>query len=213
MRGDRVRRVVLASSSPRRRELLAALIDTFDVVPSDLPEEAEGDPVEDAVRLASAKAWAVAEREPDAVVIGCDTIVHDGHRSYGKPRDAGDAARMLRELRGHEHTVVTAVAIVADGVVATDHCEAIVTLADLDEEEIAAYVGSGRPLDKAGAYAIQDEDVPTVRRLAGCYCCVVGLPLWRLRNLLEPAGISCRRPDATYTRCVACPERTDDGTS
>jgi septum formation protein len=202
---------VLASGSPRRRELLAALVAEFEVVPSDVPEEAAGDPVQDALHLAEAKARAVAETASDAVVIGCDTIVHDGRRSYGKPVDAADALRMWRELRGRSHRVVTGVAVVFEGKVLTGHSEAAVTLADLGDETIAQYVASGRPLDKAGAYAIQDDDVPTVARLDGCYCCVVGLPLWRLRGLLERAGVACRKPGETYGRCRACPERNDDG--
>jgi septum formation protein len=187
--------------------LLAALVAEFDVAPSDIPEDAGGDPVDDAVRLATAKALAVARHEPDAVVIGCDTIVHDGVRSYGKPADAADAVRMLRALRGRPHRVVTGVAVAFDGKVATGHSEAAVTLGDLGDKAIARYVASGRPLDKAGAYAIQDDDVPTVTRLEGCYCCVVGLPLWRLRALLIEAGNECAKPGDAYQRCRNCPER------
>ncbi len=200
-------RVVLASASPRRRELLAALIDAFDVVPSDVLEAMRGTPNSDAVRLALAKARAVAAIEGDAVVIGADTIVHDGTRAYGKPASAGEAVDMLRALRGRRHTVHTGVAVVRDGVERSSCGEAGVQLAALTDEQIAAYVASGRPLDKAGAYAIQDEDVPTVSRLDGCYCCVVGLPLWRLRGLLEATGVDCKDPRMSISRCRDCPER------
>jgi septum formation protein len=80
-------------------------------------------------------------------------------------------------------------------------------MAALPDAAIEAYVASGRPLDKAGAYAIQDEDVPTVASWSGCYCAVMGLPLWRVRVLLEQAGVRCGSPDAAFARCAACPER------
>lgn len=200
-------RVVLASASPRRLELLAALAPAFEVVPSDAAEDLTGDPVADAERLALAKAEAVAAREPGALVIGADTIVFDGERSYGKPRDAGDAATMLRALCGRPHTVVTGVAVVGPGTSVTGHSLARVTLAGLSEAAIEAYVASGHPLDKAGAYAIQDDDVPTVSSIDGCYCAVVGLPLWRLRAMLREAGVNSPEPSAARARCATCPER------
>jgi len=200
-------RVVLASASPRRPELLAALLDEFDIVPSDVPEEAYGSPAEDAVRLAVAKARAVAADESGAVVIGADTIVHDGSRAYGKPGSPGEAVDMLRALRGRKHTVYTGVSVIDDEIELRGCSAAEVELVDLTDAEIASYLASGRPLDKAGAYAIQDEDVPTVSALKGCYCCVVGLPLWRLRSLLEAAGVPCKDPRAAISHCRECPER------
>ncbi len=202
-------RVVLASASPRRRGLLAALIDVFDVVPSDVPEEMHGVPAGDAVRLALTKAREVAANLPGAVVIGADTIVHDGSRSYGKPGSPGEAADMLRTLRGRRHIVYTGVAVIRDGVERLGCSAAGVELAGFTDEQIATYVASGRPLDKAGGYAIQDEDVPTVARLKGCYCGVVGLPLWRLRSLLEAAGVACKDPGEAIARCRECPEKHD----
>ena len=200
-------RVVLASASPRRLELLAALVSAFEVMPSDAAEDLTGDAIADAGRLALAKAQVVAAREPAALVIGADTIVFDGEHSYGKPRDAADAGTMLRALRGRAHTVVTAVAVVAPWKSVTSHSLARVTLANLSEASIDAYVASGRPLDKAGAYAIQDDDVPTVNSIDGCYCSVVGLPLWRLRAMLREAGVDSREPSAMRDRCATCPER------
>lgn len=199
--------VVLASASPRRRELLQALLDEVTVDPADLDERPTDDPRADARRLAREKASAVARRHPGAVVIGADTIVHDGDRAYGKPGDPETAVGMLRALRGKTHLVVTSIAVVSANGAASEISASQVTLADLDDNAIAAYVASGRPLDKAGAYAIQDEDVPTVTALDGCYCSVMGLPLWRLRALLATAGVVAREPHHALARCEGCPER------
>ena len=199
--------VVLASASPRRRELLRALLDGFDVDPAGIDERTTDDPRADARRLAREKASAVARRRPRAVVIGTDTIVHDGARAYGKPADAGDAVATLRALRGRTHRVLTGIAVVSAGGAASDVSVSEVTLADLSDAAIVASVASGRPLDKAGAYAIQDEDVAPVAALSGCYCAVMGLPLWRLRALLAIAGVEARSPRRALPRCGECPER------
>jgi len=202
-----VTRIVLASASPRRRELLRALLPAFEAAASDAPEPFEGSPIEDAERLALAKAAVLRDEFPGAVLIGADTIVFDGPTAYAKPEDAGDAVRMLRELRGREHGVVTGVAVADGTAAAAGHCISRVTMAALPDGVIDAYVASGRPLDKAGAYAIQDEDVPTVARLEGCYCNVMGLPLWTLRRMLSAAGVAAADPGETYTRCATCPDR------
>lgn len=175
---------------------------------SDAPEETATDPVGDAIRLASAKAEAIAAQHPDAIVIGADTIVHDGARAYGKPDGPEDALAMWQELRGKTHRVITGVAVISGGRTATGYTEAQVELSVLSDADVARYVASGRPLDKAGAYAIQDEDVPTVTRLDGCYCSVVGLPLWRLRELLRSAGVECSAPSGAFDRCAGCPDRS-----
>ena len=200
-------RIVLASASPRRHQLLRALLDDVMVDPADIHEQTTDNPRDDARRLAREKASAVARRHPGAVVIGADTIVHDGERAYGKPGDEETATAMLRALRGKPHLVVTGIAVVSASGAASDISAADVTLAELSDETIAAYVASGRPLDKAGAYAIQDEDVPTVSAFDGCYCSVMGLPLWRLRTLLATAGVVTREPHHTLPRCAGCPER------
>ena len=199
--------VVLASASPRRRELLSALLAEFVVEAAGIDERTTDDPRADARRLAREKASAVARRHPGAVVIGADTIVHDGERAYGKPGDPETAIAMLRALRGRTHLVATGVAIVSASGAGSGVSTSEVTLADLDDDVIAAYVASGRPLDKAGAYAIQDEDVPTVSALDGCYCSVMGLPLWRLRALLATAGVVAHEPHHALARCEGCPER------
>lgn len=227
-------RVVLASASPRRREFLAALLSDFDAIPSEIDEPMTGDAESDAMRLACDKARAVAAARPEAIVIGADTIVHDGLRPYAKPASPAEAISILRSLRGREHRVVTGLAVVvpaeddrdaagaaaspwpadaarrrgrAGGGTRSGFSAARVTLENLSDGAIAAYVASGRPLDKAGAYAIQDEDVPTVAVLNGCYCCVVGLPLWRLRDELLAAGVAAREPHLTFACCADCPER------
>lgn len=200
-------RVVLASASPRRRELLAALLDDFEVAPSAVEEAFGADPVADAESLALAKARDIANTCPGAVVIGSDTIVFDAERAYGKPEDADDALAMWRALRGRTHWVVTGVAVVAPGYEAVCHTVGQVELANLDDAAVRGYVASGRPMDKAGAYAIQDTDIGTVTRLEGCYCSVMGLPLWQLRALLAGAGVSCREPHATRPECATCPGR------
>ena len=202
-------RVVLGSASPRRRELLSAILPEFEVVSADIDETLSEHPREDAARLAIAKARAVLEVERSAVVIGSDTIVADATRSFGKPRDAADAVAMLRDLAGRPHLVLTGVAVAVEGwapIAAVS--ETVVEMAALDDATIAAYVASGRPLDKAGAYAIQDEDVPTVERWHGCYCGVMGLPLWLTRELLYEYGVAADAPLDRLARCAACPERT-----
>ena len=200
-------RIILASGSPRRRELLASLIHEFEVVPPDIDEPLGGDAVTDARSLASEKARHVATTDPAAVIIGADTIVFDSQRSYGKPSGPPEAVEMLRDLRGRDHRVVTGIAVAVDGRVHSDVTVSTVTLADLTDQEIEQLVASGVPLDKAGAYAIQYEEIPVVSCLEGCYCNVVGLPLWRLRDRLVEAGVNCATPDTTYARCADCPDR------
>ena len=186
-----------------------ALVPEFTVVVSNVPEPMTGDAVVDAVALARAKANEVARRleSTGAIVIGADTIVHDGIRPYGKPAAAAEAVAMLQALRGRVHQVVTGLAVVSDSRTVVAHSVSNVDLAPLSDAAIEAYVASGRPMDKAGAYAIQDEDVPTVAALSGCYCGVMGLSLWRLRALLGECGVECAAPDVVYPRCRACPER------
>jgi len=205
-------RIILASASPRRRELLSALVDGFEVFPADVEEVLGDDPQADAVRLAVAKAAAISLNQ-DALVIGSDTVVHDGQRPYGKPETEVEAVSMLQALRGRAHTVITGVAVLEDGRVGVGASRSKVWLSSLADGVIDAYVASGRPMDKAGAYAIQDEDVPTVSRLDGCYCNVVGLPLWRLRALLESNGVICKDPGQTFSRCNSCPDRLQSARS
>lgn len=180
------RPVVLASGSPRRKELLARLIPDFEVLVSDVDEEAltVADPIETAQILAEAKARAVAVLCPEALVIGADTVVFLGKEQFAKPRDAADARRMLRALSGRTHIVATGVCLVSPEGVQTFHDRTHVTFRDLTDEEIAAYVAGGEPMDKAGAYAIQGLGATFVLRREGSESNVVGLPMERLSALL-----------------------------
>ena len=183
-------RVVLASQSPRRRELLALIGIPHEVLPADLDESLlPGEhPVEHAERLAREKARAVAATEPDAVVIGADTIVVLDGVILGKPRDAAEAARTLAQLAGRTHTVHTAVAVVRGGRVESGVESVEVTFRALTDEQISAYVATGEPMDKAGAYGIQGYGAALVEGIVGDYFAVMGMPLARTLGLLQQAG-------------------------
>lgn len=183
--------IILASGSPRRRDLLLQIGASFRVVVSDAAEES-GDalpPEELTVRNASAKAMAVAAQWPDFPVLGADTVVSlDGH-IYGKPGGREDAVRMLSELSGRTHQVTTGMALAVGGRVFTDAAVTEVRFAPLSEAEILAYVESGEPLDKAGAYAIQGKAAVFVESLHGSFSNVVGLPLHAAARLARKAGV------------------------
>lgn len=183
----------LASASPRRSELLAQAGFSFEVHPAHIPEEplTNENPIAYVVRLAREKAQAVFDElgDPQAVVLGADTTVTlDGH-ILGKPEDAADAARMLRMLSGRTHRVMTGVAVAtAKGAEVAAEVTGVQFLT-LSEEDIAAYVATGEPIDKAGAYAIQGRAARWIPRVEGCYFNVVGLPLALVSTLLEPFDV------------------------
>lgn len=184
-------RVILASASPRRRELLTLIGIRHEVLPADVDETqlAEESPATYAERLARAKAHKLAEANPDAVVIGADTIVVVDGVVFGKPSDAADAAGMLRKLSGRSHIVQTAVAV-ARGPRTESAVETVgVTFRELSDHEIRAYVATGEPLDKAGAYGIQGYGATIVDRVDGDYFSVMGLGLRRLVVLLARVGV------------------------
>ncbi|MBX6330266.1 MAG: septum formation inhibitor Maf [Gemmatimonadaceae bacterium] len=184
-------RVILASSSPRRRELLAMIGIPHEVMPADIDESyLPGEPPNaHAERLAREKGRVIAERNPDAVVISADTIVVINGEVLGKPRDAAHAVRMLRQLSGRTHTVFTAVAVARDGRVESGVEAVTVTFRELTEAEIIAYVGTGEPMDKAGAYGIQGYGATIVERIDGDYFAVMGLALGRMVALLRRVGV------------------------
>ena len=190
----RARRIVLASGSPRRRELLATMGVTFDVITSDVDETVElfDGPVDFALQVARRKADAVAGRLTDALVIGGDTVVEVDGRIFGKPAGAAHAARMLGELSGRAHRVVTAVAVVdtASGRRRADAATSTVRMRDLGAAEIAAYIASGEPFDKAGAYAIQGLGSRLVAGYEGALDTIIGLPTATLRGLLAAFGVA-----------------------
>jgi septum formation protein len=178
--------LVLASASPRRRELLARFGIPFEVAPSDVDEEAltVADPYRTAEDLARAKARAIATLRPEAFVIGADTVVAlpegTGFRQFSKPVDAADAHRILRALSGHTHRVITGVACIGPDGEETFHDETWVTFRDLSDVEIAAYVATGEPRDKAGAYGCQGGARDFIVAMEGSFSNVMGLPLERL---------------------------------
>jgi septum formation protein len=183
--GDRS--LVLASASPRRRELLALLGVDFTVVAPAIdetprPDEAATDLV---IRLAAEKGAAVAVLRPDAVVIAADTCIEVGGVVLGKPLDAADACRMLRLLAGRAHHVHTGVAVTVEGVQATTMTTTEVTVAALTDDDIDGYVRTGEPLDKAGGYALQGAGGVFVERVDGSVSGVLGLPLHETARLLE----------------------------
>jgi septum formation protein len=185
-------RVVLASSSPRRRELLALIGIAHEVRPADIDESALPDETAEAhcERLAREKALALAAGAGDgALVIGSDTIVVVDGRILGKPRDEQDAMRMLRLLSGRSHVVLTAVAVVRHGRVESGVERVSVTFRPLDDSEIAAYIATREPMDKAGAYGIQGFGATIVERIDGDYFAVMGLALTRLVRLMARVGI------------------------
>ena len=184
-------RFILASASPRRRELLNRAGLDFAVRPSALEEVLRpGESPEDfARRAATEKTLAVAATAPrDALVLGADTVVVAGNEVLGKPADPADAARMLRALSGATHRVITGVCLVSapDRVEAARSETTLVTFRRLDEEEIADYLASGEPFDKAGAYGIQGLASKFVTRIEGCYFNVVGLPVALVYAMLKP---------------------------
>ena len=190
-------RTILASSSPRRRELLAQLGLRFEIVKPDIDEsrrDAE-DLIAYAERLSREKAQAVAHLLDGgpALIISADTIVLDGGELLGKPADAADARRMLRQLRGRAHVVVTAFTLhrASDAPrVITRHARTLAYMRDFNDAEIEAYIASGDPLDKAGAYGIQNDAFRPVARIEGSYSNVVGLPLEALAEALAELGLA-----------------------
>ncbi|MDA0269855.1 MAG: Maf family protein [Chloroflexi bacterium] len=201
---DGAPRLVLASGSPRRRELLAALAVPFEVDVSDVDETSdETDPIRLAETLAERKGRAVASRRPSDVVIGSDTVVALDGRLLGKPAGATEARAMLAALRDQAHEVVTGVAVVRDGLAHVSHSTTTVTMRPYTGAEVEAFIATGSPFDKAGGYAIQDPAFAPVAAFDGCECGVIGLPLWTLRTLLAAAGIEASPPD--IERCAGCP--------
>lgn len=183
-------RLILASRSPRRAELLSRLGLTFEVLPAEIDESYLGDemPVEHAERLAREKAIAVAREHPEALVVGSDTIVIVGSDVLGKPRDAADALRMLRRLSDREHQVYTGVAVVWGSRIHSAVEEVKVRFRPLDDRECEEYVATGEPMDKAGAYGIQGFGSALVRSIEGDYFAVMGLPVVRTLELLRRHG-------------------------
>ena len=178
-------RVILASGSPRRKELLAYIIPAFDIIPSGIDETATGTPAAQVKQLAVDKATDIARQYPDALVIGADTLVAVNRRVLGKPSDEAQAAQMLRMLSSREHRVYTGVAVIHKGTTHADVNMTRVRFAPLSDEEIRDYIATGEPMDKAGAYGIQGYGGKFISAVHGCYFNVMGLPLNMLYNMLK----------------------------
>jgi septum formation protein len=187
-------RVVLASGSPRRHDLLNLVGISHEVRPPNIDETMRGreSPLRHAERLAREKASAVATRDPSLITIGADTIVVVNRKVLGKPADADHAAVMLRQLSGRQHTVITAVAVSRGKKLRSAVEEVRVKFRKLHDDEIDAYIATGEPLDKAGAYGIQGYGATIVECVNGDYFSVMGLPLARLVGLLRDLGVKYR---------------------
>jgi len=203
--------LVLASASPRRQELLRSAGISFEVQPAHIPENAlPGEAAKEcAERLAREKALAVARQRPQDCVLGADTVVVVDGQILGKPIDAADAARMLRLLSGREHRVITGVCLVVSGQWSVASETTLVTVNELTDQDIADYVSSGEPLDKAGAYAIQGIASRWIPRIEGDYSNVVGLPvalvLRMLREHASEIGSHFSVRSSQKTRCSSAP--------
>ncbi len=187
-------RVVLASGSPRRHDLLNLVGISHEVRPANIDETMRNreTPHRHAERLAREKASAVATRDPSLVTIGADTIVVVNRKVLGKPTDADHATAMLKQLSGRQHTVITAVAVSRGKKLRSAVEEVRVKFRKLHDDEIKAYIATGEPMDKAGAYGIQGYGATIVECVDGDYFAVMGMPLARLVGLLRDVGVKYR---------------------
>jgi septum formation protein len=190
--------LVLASNSPRRRQLLSLIGWKFTVSAADVDESVSPNesPTDYVLRLAETKARAV-KVDADQIILAADTTVVDGSDILGKPRDSAEATAMLKRLRGHPHQVYTGIALFRprDGLLLKDLCVTDVPMRDYSDEEIDAYVQSGDPLDKAGAYAIQHPEFQPVAQMEGCFASVMGLPVCHVIRLMRIMGL---QPDTEF---------------
>ncbi|WP_110898943.1 Maf family protein [Paenibacillus barcinonensis] len=197
MNNKEQRPIILASTSPRRKELIASLHLAFEVIPSHADEHTPPDwtPEQTVQELAMRKALAVYRglegNQQESIIVGSDTIVVLDNEILGKPVDAADAERMLSRLQGREHRVFTGVACIDAGTghAVVQYRQTDVTMKELSEATIRAYVQTGEPSDKAGSYAIQGIGASLIDRIEGCYFNVVGLPLSLLSDMLEGFGV------------------------
>ena len=185
------KRLILASSSPRRKALLTYITDAFEICKPDVDENInEPDPLKLVSKLAVLKAQAAAAVNSDAVIIGADTIVVQDGEIMGKPVDEADAARMLRKLAGRCHQVFTGFCVLdaESGREVSDIVETIVTFNPMTDEEIEAYIQTREPMDKAGAYGIQGFGSKFVPYISGNYFCVMGFPVSQIYDALKALG-------------------------
>lgn len=177
-------KLILASNSPRRRELLSKLNYKFDVIPADCEEFTNAANTDDMVKeLAAHKALNVYKKYPESVVIGCDTVVDLDGKVLGKPHSYDDAVAMLQALSGKTHKVHTGVCVMSKLAIYIFAETSLVTFDNLSEQRIYSYVDTGSPMDKAGAYGIQDSGF--VKDITGSYDNVMGFPTERLNSILQ----------------------------
>ena len=183
--------IILASGSPRRHELLKKLCSNFQIQVSDAPEvQSDLEPKNLAIENAKLKANSIAAKNPNAVVIGADTIVVLDGEIFGKPDGVKGAKQMLARLAGKKHEVITGLAICAGSKIFTDYEVTEVYFGDMTAEEIREYVATGEPLDKSGSYALQGGATKFIEKIYGDWSNVVGLPVYRLRKLAQASGIN-----------------------
>jgi septum formation protein len=188
-------KIILASASPRRSELLTRIGVHFEICPSLIDEsdiKIKGSPGQKAMQLALLKALDVAKSSEKGLILGADTIVVLDGEIFGKPKDNEEAFRMLSNLSGRSHTVITGIAIVnaENGLNKVSFETTKVTVSHLTPSQIQAYISTGEPQGKAGAYAVQGKGSLFIERIDGCYFNVVGLPLARMRKMLEEFGVA-----------------------
>ena len=187
---------ILASASPRRRALLRQIGAQFVSITPAVEERKDGEhPRDDVIYNALMKARKVAAEYPEHAVLGADTAVVLNGQSFGKPKDAADARHMLARLEGRQHTVLTGIAWVVNGREYTDAAETTVRFAPMTKAEIDAYVATGEPMGKAGAYAIQGRAAIYIEELHGSFSNVVGLPLHAVAALARTAGVTMEDGD------------------
>ena len=182
-------KLILASSSPRRRELMGYTGIPFEVITAETEELKTGAPEELVMENAARTAAAVAESHPGRLVLGADTVVYLQGRVLGKPRDEKEAAEMLLLLSGAWHTVYTGVCLIRDGYRDVRIDQSRVQFVPLSRDTISRYIATGEPMDKAGAYALQGRGGMFVRRIEGSYSNVIGLPMALVRDMLIKAGM------------------------
>ena len=206
---SRVRRLILASGSPRRRQLLSMMGIPFIIKAASVDETPlHGEPPTELVlRVSQAKAFAVNDVRPEELVVAADTVVVLDGEALGKPIDVDDAGRMLHRLRGRPHMVYTGVAVwhSASRRLVCERGESVVWMRDYADDEIATYVASGDPMDKAGAYAIQHPGFRPASRVEGCWLNVIGLPLCHLYRALARFGVAV--PANLPATCLAFNQR------
>ncbi len=188
-----MKKIILASSSPRRRDLMNLLCVEFEVIASDFDEKLDNpkNPKETVESLAHGKAKAVANKFEHAIIIGADTVVVHKGEILGKPKSQEDAKRMLNLLSGTEHSIITGLSVIDTdtGQTSVQSVESKVKFKNLSDNEINAYIATGEPMDKAGSYAVQERGGLFVEKITGDYFNIVGLPLKDLRAELSKFGV------------------------